>query len=395
MSELLIIGNIGFDPRKLQNGIDPSIKLILRLSPQEVLFENIPLLKDTLLILLDLDTKFDTDPIPIIEAFKSLSPTTDIIAYTHSRNHSLVIQAMKAGVLRVEPKVPDPIGSLNIILTYFDHLDLFKKAKTICTHRNYSQLKARLNIATELNHARHAKGGHLDADELNALLPLNISHTPNPSLDQIEHIQPNILVMEDEPLLQRIICGGLARHQCKTISALCIRDARAHLETHSQIDIALLDIGLPDGKGYEIIPEIKSLHPNCVVVMLTAYTDLELIMTCFSRGASDCLNKPFDTQVFHQTIGKLLFQQRIKLFFSHTPTASPPIPFALLSEFASVRAEIGKPVLLKEVSPFYPQLKDLILSGDIPIVDFDTQRNFPNKFLENLETLLNRVHSKL
>ncbi|MDX6768206.1 MAG: response regulator [Elusimicrobiota bacterium] len=59
-------------------------------------------------------------------------------------------------------------------------------------------------------------------------------------------------------------------------------------------DLAILDIGLPDGTGIELMQEWHALPgPKVAVIFLTARGDLRTRLDCFQRGAADYVHKPF------------------------------------------------------------------------------------------------------
>lgn len=66
--------------------------------------------------------------------------------------------------------------------------------------------------------------------------------------------------------------------------------ARAALRK-STYDVVILDKGLPDGDGINLISEIKSVNPNAVVIVLTSDSDFSSVKHCIARGADDYVIK--------------------------------------------------------------------------------------------------------
>ena len=62
-------------------------------------------------------------------------------------------------------------------------------------------------------------------------------------------------------------------------------------------DVILLDIGLPDMSGIDLLARIKSLAPETVVIMMTATEETEMINRAGELGAVDYLVKPIDAKV--------------------------------------------------------------------------------------------------
>ncbi len=59
-------------------------------------------------------------------------------------------------------------------------------------------------------------------------------------------------------------------------------------------DIIFLDIRLPDMNGVETFEKVKEIDPKAVVIMMTGYTEEDLVKRAVSGGAYTCVHKPFD-----------------------------------------------------------------------------------------------------
>lgn len=71
-------------------------------------------------------------------------------------------------------------------------------------------------------------------------------------------------------------------------------------------DLILLDIGLPDASGLDILLRLKELRPSPTVVMITAYEQVKDVVMAMKRGAFDYLVKPVDIDEFELTIKNAL-----------------------------------------------------------------------------------------
>jgi DNA-binding NtrC family response regulator len=65
------------------------------------------------------------------------------------------------------------------------------------------------------------------------------------------------------------------------------------LARREPIDVAVLDVMLPDMSGIEVLDELKKSDPEMVVVMITAFASVETAITAMKRGAFDYITKPF------------------------------------------------------------------------------------------------------
>ncbi len=76
-------------------------------------------------------------------------------------------------------------------------------------------------------------------------------------------------------------------------------------------DLMLLDIKLGDMNGLDVLKQIKSKHSELPVVMITAYTDVNTVVSAMRTGAYDYLEKPLDLDKIDIVIERVL--ERIKL----------------------------------------------------------------------------------
>lgn len=105
--------------------------------------------------------------------------------------------------------------------------------------------------------------------------------------------QAKILVVDDEPAIRRLLCTSLKRAGYRVVEAASARDAL----TAVQIDkpaAALLDLGLPDRDGLELVSLIKAA--GIAVIVISARDATEQKVTALDLGADDYVTKPFDTE---------------------------------------------------------------------------------------------------
>ena len=116
-----------------------------------------------------------------------------------------------------------------------------------------------------------------------------------------------ILLIEDEPGIARLIQRGLAAHGHQVITAESGEDGLA-ITTTEGLDLVLLDIGLPDMSGQEVLREIRRRQADLPVIMLTAQDDVVNKVTALDGGADDYLTKPF---VFEELLARIRARTRM------------------------------------------------------------------------------------
>lgn len=71
-------------------------------------------------------------------------------------------------------------------------------------------------------------------------------------------------------------------------------------------DLLLLDLAMPKKDGLTVIKEIKVLHPDAKIIVVTATDNQKLINDCLQQGAKSCIIKPFDFDKVLQVIRSAL-----------------------------------------------------------------------------------------
>ena len=102
----------------------------------------------------------------------------------------------------------------------------------------------------------------------------------------------NILLIEDNKVMSKSLKYSLETNNYKVIAFETIKETKEYLDTKPEIDLAILDINLPDGTGYELYEHTikKSQIPT---IFLTARDDENDIVKGLMIGAEDYLTKPF------------------------------------------------------------------------------------------------------
>ncbi len=85
----------------------------------------------------------------------------------------------------------------------------------------------------------------------------------------------------------------------------------------SRIALVLLDIGLPDKDGTEILKDIVQRFPDLGIIMVTGSTDLTLALDCLRQGADDYLTKPVSIKQFNHIIKSTLKKRRLAIDNRH------------------------------------------------------------------------------
>ncbi len=103
--------------------------------------------------------------------------------------------------------------------------------------------------------------------------------------------KPLILIVEDDPPIRNLISVALETHDYRFLSASSGGTAIMEASSHNP-DIMLLDLGLPDLDGVEVIRKIRSWS-NLPIIVISARSDDSDKIEALDAGADDYLTKPF------------------------------------------------------------------------------------------------------
>jgi len=106
------------------------------------------------------------------------------------------------------------------------------------------------------------------------------------------HRLPRILIVDDEPQIQRFLRAGLPPHGYECIEAATAAEALKRFASDKP-DAVILDLGLPDQDGFVVIQKIRATALTPIVV-LSARSDVEGKVKALEMGADDFVTKPFD-----------------------------------------------------------------------------------------------------
>jgi two-component system KDP operon response regulator KdpE len=102
---------------------------------------------------------------------------------------------------------------------------------------------------------------------------------------------PTVLVVDDEVQIQRLLKIGLGAGRFKVVSCHTAADALRLFATE-EFELVVLDIGLPDRTGLEVLEEIRKTS-NVPVVILSVRDNESDKVRAFDLGADDYVTKPF------------------------------------------------------------------------------------------------------
>jgi len=151
-------------------------------------------------------------------------------------------------------------------------------------------------------------GGHRRINRSDLVAFMQKQGIPLPSEEPAE-MKKKILVVDDDPIIVETIVQSLEEDvfDYEVISASDGFEAGLQVN-HFAPDLLILDIMMPDIKGYEVCKKIKE-NPqtrHTKIIVLSAYLDEEKFKKMKDHGADACFSKPFPLPQLKEEVARLL-----------------------------------------------------------------------------------------
>ena len=152
-------------------------------------------------------------------------------------------------------------------------------------------------------------------------------------------MKPSILIVDDDEIMQQTLCDVLKKKGYEIFSVGSGNGALSIIKKNI-IDLVLLDMRLPDVDGIEVLKKIKELDTEILVIIMTAYSDVQTAVSAMKSGAYHYINKPFEleelklliekgleTKSLINEVRRLHRQQKEEFQNSHIHGVSPQIQY--------------------------------------------------------------------
>ncbi len=114
-----------------------------------------------------------------------------------------------------------------------------------------------------------------------------------------------IWIVDDDQSIRFVLEKALARENLEVRSFTNARDVLTALAQDAP-QVLVSDIRMPGGSGIDLLTQIKQSHPSLLVIIMTAYSDLDSAVSSFQGGAFEYLPKPFDVSKAVELIRRAL-----------------------------------------------------------------------------------------
>ena len=116
-----------------------------------------------------------------------------------------------------------------------------------------------------------------------------------------------VLIVDDDDALRRVLVTALKKHGFQVVDADSAERGLQLAESwQTPIDVALLDIVLPDSWGAQLVPGLRMAHPDIRVIFTSGYADTDPVLRAGIKASKAFLSKPFETSELIATVERVL-----------------------------------------------------------------------------------------
>ncbi len=116
-----------------------------------------------------------------------------------------------------------------------------------------------------------------------------------------------VLVIDDSPLICNMVCSAIEPLGYKVLTAVAGIEALKLLTHHGdRIDVVISDVMMPVIGGVELMGIIHEKDPDMPVILMTAYSNMDIVLTAIKKRAFDLILKPLDESLLRQAVEKAM-----------------------------------------------------------------------------------------
>lgn len=148
-----------------------------------------------------------------------------------------------------------------------------------------------------------------------------------------------ILVVDDEPADLNLVRHALEKQNYEVATALCAKEA-LRLLRRGGVDVAVLDVMLPDGDGLDVLKKIREIDEHLPVVFVTSGGESSTAIRAMKLGALDYLLKPINVTELRGVVGRAVEIRKL---------TKSPVELDVDSRSSDTHSIIGRCAAMQEV----------------------------------------------
>ena len=148
-----------------------------------------------------------------------------------------------------------------------------------------------------------------------------------------------ILVVDDEPADLNLVRHALEKQNYEVTTASCAKEA-LRLLRRGGVDVAVLDVMLPDGDGLDVLKKIREIDEHLPVVFVTSGGESSTAIRAMKLGALDYLLKPINVTELRGVVGRAVEIRKL---------TESPVEINVDSRSSDIHSIIGRCAAMQEV----------------------------------------------
>lgn len=120
-----------------------------------------------------------------------------------------------------------------------------------------------------------------------------------------------ILITDDEASLRTALFRALDRKGYQVITSASYKEAETISQSDKALDLAIVDLRLPDGDGIELMGKLRAMHPNIQVIILTGHASIESAVEATRKGAFHFVTKPCNLEEIVTLVDRALSHSQL------------------------------------------------------------------------------------
>ncbi|NWG04339.1 MAG: response regulator [Syntrophaceae bacterium] len=124
-------------------------------------------------------------------------------------------------------------------------------------------------------------------------------------------MEERILIVDDEEMICHVMSRRLMREGYSCATARNGKEALHHFYKNN-FSLIISDIRMPEMDGIELLKKVKAVHPNMLVIMITAYPEIDLALEAMRLGAYDFIIKPADLELVAMSVKRAFEKKRLE-----------------------------------------------------------------------------------
>ena len=125
-------------------------------------------------------------------------------------------------------------------------------------------------------------------------------------------MEHRILIVDDEEMICSILNRRLTQEGYSCVTAHNGREALHRFLFMDHLSLIASDIKMPEMDGMELLKQVKAVDPGMMVIMMTAYPEIDMAVEAMRMGANDFLIKPVDLDLLVLSVKKALEKKRLE-----------------------------------------------------------------------------------